>query len=41
MSEHGGWRHPRTAWSAQLNGPDPDASRVEGSGSVLEGFRIA
>ena len=33
--------HPTTAWTAQLNGPDPDAARAEASGAVLEGFRIA
>lgn len=32
--------HPPTAWSSELAGPDPDA-RVEPSGPVLEGFRIA
>jgi len=32
--------HPATAWSAQLNGPDPDVSRLEGTAAVLEGFRI-
>ncbi|GAA2021198.1 uroporphyrinogen-III synthase [Terrabacter terrae] len=32
--------HPRTAWSSELTGPDPDA-RAEPSGPVLEGFRIA
>ena len=33
--------HPTTAWSAQLTGPDPDVARTEGSGAVLDGFRIA
>ena len=33
--------HPTTAWTAQLNGPDPEAARAEASGPVLEGFRIA
>jgi uroporphyrinogen-III synthase len=32
--------HPKTAWSAQLNGPDPEP-RAEATGPVLEGFRIA
>jgi uroporphyrinogen-III synthase len=36
-----GRRHPSTAWSAVLAGPDPDAARLESSGPVLEGFRIA
>lgn len=34
-------RHPRTAWSAEPNRPDPDTERVEPSGPVLAGFRIA
>ena len=37
----GGRSHPTTAWSAQLTGPDPDVARTEGSGAVLDGFRIA
>ncbi|MFM6850451.1 MAG: uroporphyrinogen-III synthase [Terrabacter sp.] len=37
-------RHPRTAWSTELTGPDPegaDAARSDASGPVLTGFRIA
>ena len=36
--------HPRTAWSSELSGPDPDTAdtaRTEPSGPVLTGFRIA
>jgi uroporphyrinogen-III synthase len=33
--------HPRTPWSAELAGPDLEASRIEASGPVLEGFRVA
>ena len=40
--ETGGRRsHPATQWSAQLTDADTDATRVEASGPVLEGFRIA
>jgi uroporphyrinogen-III synthase len=34
-------QHPATAWSAQLDGPDPETARAETTGPVLEGFRIA
>lgn len=34
--------HPRTEWSAQVDGPDPDAARPgEAVAKVLTGFRIA
>ncbi|GAA6526326.1 uroporphyrinogen-III synthase [Intrasporangium sp. DVR] len=33
-------RHPRTAWSDQLAGPDADLRRSEPTGLVLSGFRI-
>ena len=33
--------HPRTPWSAQFAGPDPDAARGDVSVSLLAGFRIA
>jgi len=41
MSPPASRAHPPTAWSTQLTGADPDVSRVEATGPVLEGFRIA